>query len=105
MKRTALAILFSGVLCYSLASAVDIKTTNGPGGWQRDGNIIGVQNPDQDIVDLQGVTVLGIVGGGDMNASTYDPRGIEADAFLFSSHTGDIQSLSVTNDVAFSGDT
>ena len=105
LVRVALVLLLSWVFGYGLAFAVDIKTTNGPGGWQRDSNVISVQNPDQDIVDLQGVTVLGITGGGDMNAVTYDPTTIAGDAFDFSNHFGDINSLSVANDVAFSGDT
>ena len=74
------AILLVVLLCASLAIAAnEVVTIDGPDGWARDGNIISPQNPDQDIVDLQGVTVLGIAGGGDMNAVTYDPTGIIED--------------------------
>lgn len=67
MKRIAFVLLLSWVLGYGSAFAVDIKTTNGPGGMVRDGNIVQVANPDTDILVLWNTTSG---AGGGLDAGT-----------------------------------
>ena len=59
MKKLLYAILTIGLLTYSVAFATDTVTTTGPGGWQRDGNTIRVQNPDNDVVVLENLSTVG----------------------------------------------
>ena len=60
-------LLASWLLGYGSAFAVDIKTINGPGGWQRDGSIISVQNPATDVVVFPNFT-----GAGTLDAATLE---------------------------------
>ena len=58
MKKLLYILPLAWILGYSSAFAIeDIKTTDGPGGWQRDGNKIRVQNPNQDILLLDNLNI------------------------------------------------
>ena len=57
LYRIALVLLLSWGVGYGLAFAFDVKTTDGPGGWARDGNGIRVQNPDQDQVIIDTLSI------------------------------------------------
>ena len=79
--RTLLTVLIASVVTYGVAFAVDIKTTNGPGGWVRDGNIISVPNSN-DVVVFPNFT-----GAGTLDAATLEG---EAGSFYQdrTNHTG-----------------
>lgn len=96
MKRITSALLGLCLLGHSLAFAVDIKTVDGPGGWTRDGSVVSVQNPGTDIVVFGDFSST--AGGiGDMSTGTYDPTGIEGDAFLLDNHFGNISTSNIPN--------
>lgn len=52
-------ILFSIIFLFISTSAIasEIGVVDGPGGWQRDGNNIRVQNPGQDIVNIDNLEI------------------------------------------------
>ena len=82
MRLLALLALCLGALGWSLAFAVDTKTTNGPGGWTRDGNVVSIQNPATDVVIFPNFT-----GAGTLDAATLEG---EAGSFYQdrTNHTG-----------------
>lgn len=58
MRKLLFIVCAVGLLGSSAVYAQGIKTVDGPGGWQRDGSTVRVQNPDTDTVILDNLSGL-----------------------------------------------